>query len=121
MADPKQVCYLCERSLDAIGRASEITDQHGNPIGNPGVCVECEEQNNPVLRAQRRMQRQAQGMIPPPEEQSTNPLLSKKTVKPTSPFGNMLQGYQGPQAPLSQPPRPMPSGDDMESENPLNG
>ena len=118
MPDPKQLCYLCDRDISKIGKASDITDSHGNPIGRPGVCVECDEQHNPVLKALRRQQRQVQGGIQQPAEEESNPLNTKPGMKKIK--KNLFQGFKGPSAPLTPPPAPrLPPADD-EGGNPLN-
>ncbi len=61
--DPNQICYLCERSLNLVGRASKVLDKYGNSIGNPGVCIECDAKNNPAIQAEKERIRRLQGAL----------------------------------------------------------
>ena len=104
--DPKQLCYLCDEDINIKGK-SDLT---------PGVCLECDEKENPELKAYRQNRKTLQGIQD--SEASPNPLNSKPGAKKLK--KNIFQGYQGPTAPNNPPIQPLLPPEDDEGGNPLN-
>ena len=110
MADPSQLCYLCDRNILEVGKASE---------DHPGVCWECDEKENPKKKAQRENERRLRGQAP---DTSGNPLLRKPGApRPAkTPLQKHFEGNpKTPEAPYTPPPKQ--GGYDPDGPNPLNG